>query len=125
MRAPEAKSGLFFLNKCVFFVHLHIMKDPYNKAVVAAMKKDEKQHTVKDFDCYYVHIKHQDKSEFKIHHAKIERIKVKLGKGKRELDCILVYPEHNTVNLFVEADLKSVEVKPWKGRKYKLKIKSE
>lgn len=100
------------------------LNNPFDQAVIKAMRKDSKLR-VKDFDLRYVFIKHQDGSEFKITHAKLERIQVGFGKGKRKFDCILVYPEHNTISLFVEADLESVEVKPWKGRKYKLKIKSE
>jgi hypothetical protein len=96
------------------------MISPFDKAVIAAMKKDSKEHTVQDFSLRYVLVKHEDGSEYKITHAKLERIQVKVGKNMR--DCILIYPEHNTINLFVECDLESVEVKPWKGRKYKLKL---
>lgn len=94
--------------------------NPYNKALISAIRKDEKEHQVKDFNLSYVHIKHEDKSEFRITHAKVERVKVKVG--KRELDSILVYSEHNGIFLFIELDLESVIVKPWKGRKQKIKI---
>lgn len=90
----------------------------FDKTLITAIKKGRNL-LVTDFDVNYVIIKHQDGSKFKITHAKIEKTKV------NQLDCIIVYPEHNSVCLFVEADLVSVKVKPWKGRKYKLKIKTD
>lgn len=95
----------------------------FDKTLIAAIKRDSEEHVASHFDLRYVLVKHQDGSEFKITHAKLERVKVK--NGKRDFDCVMVFHEHGSHNLFVEADLESIFVKPWKGRKYKLKIKSE
>ena len=94
--------------------------DTFDKILIAAIKKDRKIHKCGDFDLNYVKVKHEDGSEYKITHAKIERIKVDWG--EKFLDCIIVYPEHNTISMFVEIDLEEVVIKPWKGKEKKLKL---
>lgn len=66
----------------------------------------------------YIKIKHQDGSKFKIAYAKFEKAKV------NDLACIIVYPEHNSVCVFMELDLDSVKIQPWKGDEYKLEIQN-
>lgn len=64
----------------------------FDKALITAIKKGRNL-LVTDFDLRCVIIKHQDGSKFNITHVKLDRIKV------NQLDCIIVYPEHNSVCL--------------------------
>ena len=91
-------------------------KNPYTQALIDAYAKDEKEHKAGDFDLGYIKVKHQDGSSCKFRYFKYERIEV----GKRK--CTLVYTEHNGVHIFVEADLESVKIKQYDGKKYKLEL---
>lgn len=88
----------------------------FNKAVIEAIKYDAKNHTIHDFNLREVNVKHQDGSWYNITHCKLVKMDVD------GFPCILIYAEHNTPNLFVECDLDSVIVRPWKGRRYKVKL---
>ena len=92
--------------------------NPFDSALIAEIERGRNL-SVENFTLAYVLIKHQDGSVFKIANVMIERRQV------NEIDCIFVYPEHNSICLFVEADLESVQVKPRKGKNYKLLIKTE
>lgn len=63
-----------------------------------------------------VYVKHEDGSEFLMKLCHYER--VLLGK----FHTLVVYPEHNTATVFPECDLEKVLIKPFKGRKFKLKL---
>jgi hypothetical protein len=65
-----------------------------------------------------VHVLHQDGSEYKIQHARVEKRRIGIN------EVTVVFSEHNTVNVFSDLDLEFVKVKPWKGREKKIKLQT-
>ena len=87
----------------------------FNEAVVNAIYRSE-DWLISKFNIRSIEVKHEDGSIYLIKHVCIKRVKV----GK--YPCIMVYCEHSSPILFVEYDLESVKVTPWKGRSKKLKL---
>lgn len=91
------------------------MRKEINSLLKKELLKRDEQMTVYTFD-EHVHVKHQDGSEFIMTHAKHERRKI------NDRNIIVVFQEHNGVEVFVEVDLEFVKVKPRKGKSIKLKL---
>lgn len=91
------------------------MRHEINELISKELFKIDESDTIDNYD-RHVHVLHEDGSEYKIMHARVET--------RRLLDreIVVVFAEHNTVNVFVSNDLEWVKVKPWKGREKKLKL---
>lgn len=91
------------------------MRHEINNLIKKSLLKRDEEMTIFNFD-EEVYVEHEDGSKFEFKHAKHERQKLK------NLDIIVVFNEHNTVNVFVDVDLVKVKIKPRKGRTYSLKL---
>lgn len=90
----------------------------FDKLAIASIKK---KYEDRPGDVYHtIHVKHEDGSECIMNFCHYER--VELLQGNFTFTTLVVYPEHNTVSVFPECDLESVIVKPFKGRKFKIKL---
>jgi len=90
----------------------------FDKEAIKAIKKKFED---RPGDVYKeIYVKHEDGSEFIMKFSHYERVDLKEGKGI--FTTLVVYPEHNTATVFPECDLESVWVKPFKGRKFKIKL---
>lgn len=91
------------------------MRKEINDLIRNELLKIDEADTAGSYD-RYVHVLHEDGSEYKIMHSRVERRTI------RDIELIVVFCEHNTVNVFVSMDLEWVKIKPWKGRETKLKL---
>lgn len=87
----------------------------FDEAVIEAINHSNQWLATK-FNIRSIEVDHEDGSHYLIKHVFVKKIKV----GK--FPCIMVYCEHSTPILFVEYDLESVKITPWKGRSKKLKL---
>ncbi len=87
----------------------------FDEAVIEAIHSSA-QWTIDKFNIRSIEVKHEDGSHYIIKHVCIDRVRV----GK--FPCIMIYCEHQSPLIFVEYDLESIKVTPWKGRTKKLKL---
>lgn len=91
------------------------MRKEINSLLKNELLKRDEQMSIHDFN-EHVHVKHQDGSEFIMTHAKHEKRTI------NNFDVIIVFQEHNGVEVFVEIDLEFVKIKPRIGKTVKLKL---
>jgi hypothetical protein len=93
------------------------MRHEINKLISKELFKIDEKDTIHSYG-QHVHVLHQDGSEYKIKHARVEKRNIK------GTELTVVFCEHNTVNVFVDIDLEFAKFKPWNGREHKIKLQS-